>query len=56
MILQSAWAQLLALLLMAVLILPAVLRLPWRSRRILVYIAAWLGLFVLAALLFNLLR
>lgn len=54
--LQSAWAQLLALALMAILIMPAVLRLPWRSRRILVFIAAWLGIFIAAALLFNLLQ
>lgn len=50
---QTQWLQLSALLMMGLLILPAVLRLPWRNRRILLFIAAWLGIFLLVSLLYR---
>jgi|GEM_PF-1851068 hypothetical protein len=50
---QTAWLQLLALIMVAVLILPAALRLPWRSKRILVFIAAWLGIFLLVGFFYS---
>lgn len=46
---QTDWLQLIALLMMAVLILPAALRLPWRNRRILLFIALWLGIFLIVS-------
>lgn len=46
---QTDWLQLIALLMMAVLILPAALRLPWRNRRILLLIALWLGIFLVVS-------
>lgn len=51
---QTAWLQLLALIMVAVLILPAALRLPWRSRRILFFIAAWLGIFLVVGFAYSL--
>ena len=47
---QTDWLQFIALLMMAVLILPAALRLPWRNRRILLFMAMWLGVFLLVSL------
>lgn len=47
---QTDWLQFIALLMMAVLILPAALRLPWRSRRVLLFVAIWLGIFLLVSL------
>ncbi|MBP7065816.1 hypothetical protein [Ferrovibrio sp.] len=52
----QSWAQLLGLLMAALLILPAALRLPWRSRRILTYIAIWLAIFAAVGLLIQLLQ
>lgn len=52
----QSWAQLLGLLMAALLILPAALRLPWKSRRILVYIAGWLAIFAIVGLIIQLLR
>ena len=39
-----------ALLMAALLILPAALRLPWRSSRLLAFIAIWLAIFAVVAL------
>lgn len=50
---QTDWLQLIALLMMAVLILPAVLRLPWGNRRILLFIALWLGIFLAVSLVIR---
>lgn len=46
---QSDWLQIAALLMSCLLVLPAVLRLPWKSTRILTYIAAWLAIFAVVA-------
>lgn len=51
---QTDWLQLSALLMMAVLILPAALRLPWGNRRILLHIALWLGIFLIVSLAIRL--
>lgn len=42
---QVDWLQLAALLLAILLILPAALRLPWKSTRILAFVAIWLAIF-----------
>ncbi len=47
---QSDWLQLIALLMMAVLVLPALLRRPWRGSRIFLFIALWLGIFLIVSL------
>jgi len=52
----QVWAQLLGLLMAALLILPAALRLPWRSRRILTYIAIWLAIFAAVGLVIQLVQ
>lgn len=48
------WAQLLGLLMVGILILPGALRMEWKRRRILIYIAVWLALFALAGLIVRL--
>ncbi|HLT77437.1 MAG TPA: hypothetical protein VKZ87_08625 [Ferrovibrio sp.] len=50
---QTDWLQLIALLMMGALILPAVLRLPWANPRILLFIAAWLGIFLVVSLVIR---
>ncbi len=49
------WLQLAALLMALVLILPAALRLPWASRRILTFAAIWLAIFAVVGLVIRLL-
>ena len=51
---EADWLRLAALALCCILILPAALRLPWRSRRILGFAAAWLAIFVAVSLLWRL--
>jgi hypothetical protein len=51
---ETDWLRLAALAMCGALILPAALRLPWRSRRILVFIAAWLAIFVAVSLAWRL--
>ncbi|WP_341914718.1 hypothetical protein [Ferrovibrio terrae] len=53
---QNDWLQLAAVLLAALLILPAALRLPWRSSRILMYLAIWLAIFAAVAFAYRLLQ
>lgn len=48
------WLQLAALAMCGLLILPAALRLPWGNRRILLFVAAWLAIFVVVSLLWRL--
>lgn len=52
----SDWLRLAAILMAALLILPAALRLPWRSSRILAFAAIWLAIFAVVGLLWRLLR
>lgn len=47
---QTDWLQIAALLMCLLLVLPAALRLPWKSTRILSSIAAWLAIFAIVAL------
>lgn len=42
---QTDWLQLAAILMAALLILPAALRLPWKNSRILLFAAIWLAIF-----------
>jgi len=51
---QADWLQLAALLLSILLILPAALRLPWKSTRILTFAAIWLAIFAGVAFLIRL--
>jgi hypothetical protein len=51
---QADWLQLAALLLAILLILPAALRLPWKSSRILMFVAIWLAIFAAVAFLIRL--
>jgi len=51
---QSDWLQIAALLMSIILILPAILRLPWKSTRILTFIAAWLAIFAVVAFAYRL--
>lgn len=51
---QADWLQLAALLLCVLLILPAALRLPWKSTRILALAAIWLAIFAGVAFLIRL--
>lgn len=48
------WAQLLGLVMVAILVLPAILRLRLSSHKFLFFIGIWLGLFALAGLLHSL--
>jgi len=48
------WAQLLGLVMVAALVLPAVFRLRLSGRKLLIFIAIWLGIFALAGLLHSL--
>ena len=50
---RADWLQLIALLMMVALILPAMLRLPWANPRILFFIAAWLGIFLVVSLVIR---
>lgn len=50
------WLRLAALAMAALLILPAVLRVPWKSRRILLLVAVWLGIFAAVGLVWQLLH
>lgn len=52
----SEWLQLAALLMAALLILPAALRLNWKNTRILAFAAIWLAIFAAVALLWRLLN
>ncbi len=52
----SDWLQLAAILMAALLILPAALRLPWKNTRILTFAAIWLAIFAGIALLWRLLN
>lgn len=52
---QADWLQLAAVLLAVLLILPAALRLPWRSSRILLFVAIWLAIFAAVAFAYRLL-
>jgi hypothetical protein len=52
----SDWLQLAALLMAALLILPAALRLPWKNRKILSFAAIWLAIFAAVGLLWRLLQ
>ena len=52
---EADWLRLAALAMCGALILPTALRLPWRSRRILAYLAAWLAIFLAASLLWRVL-
>ncbi|MCW0233793.1 MAG: hypothetical protein OJJ21_09365 [Ferrovibrio sp.] len=52
---SSDWLRLSALLLAALLILPAALRLPWKNRRILLFAAIWLAIFAAIGLAWRLL-
>lgn len=51
---QNDWLRLSALALALLLILPAALRLPWANKRILLFIAAWLGIILLVSLAYDL--
>jgi len=51
---QADWLQLAALAMVAILILPSALRLPWRNARTLRLFAVWLAMFVAASLLYRL--
>lgn len=53
---QSDWLQLAALLMCVLLILPAALRLPWKSSRILMFAAIWLAIFAAVAFAYRLLN
>ncbi|WP_341705566.1 hypothetical protein [Ferrovibrio sp.] len=48
------WLQLAALAMVVLLILPRMLRLPWRSPRLLQFAALWLAIFLAVALLYRL--
>ena len=52
---QDDWLRLAALALAFVLIMPAVLRLPGAigGRRMLLFVAAWLGIFLLVGLAYS---
>lgn len=52
---QSDWLRLAGLALALLLILPAILRLPGAigGRRLLLFIAAWLGIFLLTGLAYS---
>lgn len=51
---QADWLQLAALFLAILLILPAALRLPWKSTRILSFVAIWLAIFAGVAFMIRL--
>jgi membrane protein implicated in regulation of membrane protease activity len=53
---ETDWLRLAALLMAALLILPAALRLPWFSRRVLLFVAIWLGIFAAIGLGWQLLH